>query len=565
MEAPTKRSRARRFSGWFSARFSRGPERPDEPQSPNRSLRGWFSSRLSDKTKGGHHRTFRGVPDFFRLAVESLNEYALITMDKDRVISSWSGPASAMFGYTEAEIIGKNVTVLFTPEDIAKGIDKREFVEALKKGRQDDERWHVCKDGRRLWCYGLSFPLKDENGEARGFVKLIRDDTVRKKKDELLRDSEERLRLAGESTGLGTWDYDVAKNTLTISKRGAELFELGDDPKSVEFDRFLDVIHPDDRPLVAERIEGFLAPEPQRDGDLEFRIPMRTGGVRWVLAKARAFVDDPSRKYGRADRLIGTVVDVTERRRKQREAQEAKRELETKVKDKTTQLTDVNKELETFAYSASHDLRGPLRKIAAFSDAVMKSAEGKLNAEEQSYLDTIRQAASKMQGLIDDQLKLSRVTRKPLAEADCDLSEIAREAADALRKAEPGRKVEFVIAAEARARGDRELLAVALRNLFANAWKFTGKHPAARIEFGVTTAGDRPAYFVRDDGAGFDMEFAHKLFGTFQRLHDEDEFPGSGVGLGLVERIIRRHHGRVWAEGAVEKGATFFFTLNTEA
>jgi light-regulated signal transduction histidine kinase (bacteriophytochrome) len=292
---------------------------------------------------------------------------------------------------------------------------------------------------------------------------------------------------------------------------------------------------------------------------------VRGGGVRWVLAKARAFVDDPSRKYGQADRLIGTVVDITERRRKQLEAQEAKRELETKVKAKTSQLTDVNKELETFAYSASHDLRGPLRKIAAFSDAVMKSAEGKLNAEEQSYLDTIRQAASKMQGLIDDQLKLSRVTRKPLAEADCDLSEIAREAADALRKAEPGRKVEFVIAAEARARGDRELLGVALRNLFANAWKFTGKHPTARIEFGVTTAGDQRVYFVRDDGAGFDMEFAHKLFGTFQRLHDEDEFPGTGVGLGLVERIIRRHHGRVWAEGAVEKGATFFFTLQTEA
>lgn len=563
METPAKQSRTRRLRGWFSSRFSRSPAKPAEGQTTSRQSRGWFTSRLSDKSKGGRHRTFRGVPDFFRLAVESLNEYALITMDKDRVISSWSGPAAVMFGYSEAEIIGQSVTVLFTPEDIEKGIDKKEFASALEKGRQDDERWHVTKDGRRLWCYGLSFPLKDENDEVRGFVKLIRDDTARKKKDELLRDSEERLRLAGDSTGLGTWDYDVAKKTMTVSKRAAELLELGDDPESVGFEQFLRVIHPEDRATVAELFEHSLLPG-AIDEDMEFRIPLRAGGERWVLAKARAFVDDPRRRQGGADRLIGTVVDITERRRKKLQAREVKRELETKVKDRTSQLTEVNKELETFAYSASHDLRAPLRKIAAFSDAVMKSAEGKLNTEEQRHLDNIRLAASKMQGLIDDQLRLARVTRKPLDEADCDLSQIAREAVDELRKGEPERKVEVVIAGGARARGDRELLSIALRNLFANAWKFTSKHPTARIEFGVTKSGDQPAYFVRDDGAGFDMEFAHKLFGTFQRLHPEEEFPGTGVGLGLVERIIRRHHGRVWAEGGVEKGAAFFFTLNTE-
>lgn len=563
MESPAKPSRARRLRRWFSARFSsRG--RPSDKSAASSRLRGWFSSRLSDKSKSGYHRTFRGVPDFFRLAVESLSEYALITMDKDRVISSWSGPAAGMFGYSEAEIIGKSVTVLFTPEDIAKGIDKKEFASALEKGREDDERWHVCKDGRRLWCYGLSFPLRDENDEVRGFVKLIRDDTNRKKKDELLRDSEERLRLAGDSTGLGTWDYDVAAKSMTVSKRAAELFELGDDPESVSFEQFLRVIHPDDRATVAGKFEHSLIPD-ATDEDMEFRVPRRAGEERWVLAKARAFVDDPSRRHGGADRLIGTVVDVTERRRRLLEAKKVKRELETKVKDRTTRLTEVNKELETFAYSASHDLRAPLRKIAAFSDAVIKSAEGKLNEEEQRYLDTIRQSAAKMQGLIDDQLRLARVTRKPLAEADCDLSKIAREAVEELRGGEPERKVEFVLAGDARARGDCELLTIALRNLLSNAWKFTSKHPTARIEFGVTTSGGKPAYFVRDDGAGFDAEFAHKLFGTFQRLHPEEEFPGTGVGLGLVERIVRRHQGRVWAEGAVEKGATFFFTLHTES
>ncbi len=565
MEAPTKHSRMGRLRGWFSSRFPGGPAHPSEAQAPSRRSRGWFSFRLSDKSKGGHHRTFRGVPDFYRLAVESLNEYALITMDKNRVISSWSGPAARMFGYTEAEIIGQNVTMLFTPEDIAKGVDKQEFVDALKKGRQDDERWHVCKDGRRLWCYGLSFPLKDESGEVRGFVKLIRDDTVRKNKDELLRDNEERLRLAGDSTGLGTWDYDVAKKTLTLSKRAVELFDLGNEAKSVGLEQFLQVVHPEDRPAVVEKLEHCLALDSRCYEDMEFRIPMRSGDIRWVLTKAAAFVDDPGRQHAQPDRLIGTVIDVTERRRKRLEAQEVKEELETKVKDRTSRLTEVNKELETFAYSASHDLRAPLRKIAAFSHAVIKSAEGKLNAEEQGYLDTIREAAGKMQGLIDDQLKLARVTRKPLAIADCDLSKIARTVIEELQKSEPERKVEIVISGDARTRGDCELLAIALGNLFANAWKFTGKHPTARIEFGVTTIGNDPVYFVRDDGAGFDMQFTHKLFGTFQRLHPEEEFPGTGVGLGLVERIIHRHNGRVWAEGAVEKGATFFFTLNTEA
>jgi PAS domain S-box-containing protein len=484
-------------------------------------------------------------------------------MDKDLIISSWSGPAAAIFGYKEAEIIGKSVSVLFTPEDIAKGVDKQEFIDALKKGRQDDERWHVCKDGKRIWCYGLSFPLKDEKDVARGFVKLIRDDTVRKNKEDLLRESEERLRLASESTGLGTWDYDIAKKSLTVSKRAAELFELGDDAKSAGYERFIEMIAPEDRPRIAEQFDHCIALDINCKEELEFRIRMRNGGVRWVQTRARAFVDGPHRS-NKPDRLIGTVVDITDLQRKKLEAEELKEELETKVKERTSGLSALNKELETFAYSASHDLRAPLRKIAAFSDAILRSAEGKLSPDEQNYLDTVRASAAKMQKLIDDQLNLARVTQQPLAPVDCDFSAIVRELADEFQKNEPERRVQFVIASDARAHADCELLTIVLRNLLANAWKFTSRHPTARVEFGVTTLDGRTAYFVRDDGAGFDMKHAHKLFGAFQRLHSEEEFPGTGVGLGLVERIIRRHRGKVWAEARVEGGATFFFTLNTE-
>ena len=177
-------------------------EKQAHARKASRRMRGNFTSRISDKFEGGRHRSFRGVPDFFRLAVESLSEYAVLTMDKDLLISSWSGPATEIFGYKESEIIGESVSCLFTPEDIAQGNDKREYVKALNKGRQADQRWHVCKDGRRIWCYGLSFPLKDEKNITRGFVQLIRNDANRKRMDDLLHASDERLSLAAESTGL---------------------------------------------------------------------------------------------------------------------------------------------------------------------------------------------------------------------------------------------------------------------------------------------------------------------------------------------------------------------------
>jgi light-regulated signal transduction histidine kinase (bacteriophytochrome) len=263
-------------------------------------------------------------------------------------------------------------------------------------------------------------------------------------------------------------------------------------------------------------------------------------------------------------RLLGTVVDITEQKRMQAESATLNENLELKVRERTASLTAVNKELETFVYSASHDLRAPIRKIAAFSQVIAQIDGDKLSPDGRRYFDRIISAATKMEQLIDDILRLARATRKPLASTECDLSAIARELAGELQAAEPSRQVDFKIAEGATAKGDEELLTIVLRNLLGNAWKFTNKHPQARIEFGMTKVEGRPVYFVKDDGAGFDMQFAHKLFGAFQRLHPDEDFAGTGVGLGIVERIIRRHSGRVWAEGQIEKGATFFFTLNTE-
>ncbi|HEY73406.1 MAG TPA: GAF domain-containing protein [Thermoflexia bacterium] len=236
-------------------------------------------------------------------------------------------------------------------------------------------------------------------------------------------------------------------------------------------------------------------------------------------------------------------------------------QLEQRVAERTAELTAVNKELESFAYSVSHDLRAPLRSIDGFSHALQEDYPDKLDATGQDYLNRVRAASQRMGQLIDDLLKLSRLTRGQMRREQIDLSGLAREIAGELRETQPGRAAEFVIEPDLAADGDARLLRVMLQNLLGNAWKFTAHHPRARIEFGVTEHDGERAYFVRDDGAGFDMAYADKLFGAFQRLHTRTEFEGSGIGLATVQRIVYRHGGRVWAKGAVEQGATFYFTL----
>jgi len=282
--------------------------------------------------------------------------------------------------------------------------------------------------------------------------------------------------------------------------------------------------------------------------------------LRALQSGAKDFISKP---FDLAEVLM-RISNMLEVRLLRKQAGEMNVQLEARVKERTSTLTGLNMELETFAYSASHDLRAPLRKIQAFSQAILEGGRSKLAADDQDYFARIRASAGHMNLLIDDILKLARVTRQPIVLSDLDLSAIAAKTAADLKQHEPSRKIEVMIGGGARAHGDQDLLTIALRNLFENAWKFTSKHPEARIEFGSETIERQTVYFVRDDGAGFDMQLAGKLFTAFQRLHKEADFPGTGIGLGMVERIIRRHKGRIWAQSRVEEGATFFFTLNTE-
>jgi signal transduction histidine kinase len=241
--------------------------------------------------------------------------------------------------------------------------------------------------------------------------------------------------------------------------------------------------------------------------------------------------------------------------------QKAHDELEQGVQERTRELATSNKELESFSYSVSHDLRAPLRSIDGFSQALLEDYADKLDSSGQDYLRRVRSAAQHMATLIDDMLNLSRVTRSAMRREPLDLSAIATAIAADLREAEPSRQVEFVIENGLTVAGDTPLLRAAMENLLRNSWKYTSGHPRARIEFGRSNQNGKSTFFVRDDGAGFDPRYADRLFGVFQRLHTSAEFPGTGVGLATVQRIIHRHGGEIWAEGAVERGATFYFTL----
>jgi len=247
--------------------------------------------------------------------------------------------------------------------------------------------------------------------------------------------------------------------------------------------------------------------------------------------------------------------------RNEKDLRKAHDELEQRVQERTAELAAANKELEAFSYSVSHDLRAPLRSIDGFSQALLEDYADKIEPAGKDYLQRVRTATQRMSQLIDDLLNLSRVTRAEMRREKVDLTALARSITDELAKSDPDRRVELKICEGLMAEADSRLLRVVMENLLGNAWKYTSTHNEAQIEFGQMKHNGRPAYFVRDDGAGFDPRYVGRLFGAFQRLHAATEFPGTGIGLATVQRIIHRHGGDVWAEGAVDHGATFYFTL----
>ncbi len=411
-------------------------------------------------------------------------------------------------------------------------------------------------DGSYRWFLGRARPLRDSTGKIVRWFGSCTDIDEPRRQRERLRASEERFRTATRAVSDIIWTND-AEGKMRGEQASWAAF-TGQREEQYQGYGWTDALHPDD---IASTLAAWeSAVREKRMAVFEHRLRRHDGVYRLCLVRALPILDEDEtiREW------VGVHADVTERRQQQAEILALNTELEERVRQRTAELEASNKELEAFSYSVSHDLRAPLRTIDGFSLALEEDAGPVLDEECRGYIRRIRGGVQRMGGLIDALLQLSRVTRAELQRHDVDLSRIAQEVCEGLQRVQPERSVELRIAPELHANADLRLMQVAFENLFGNAFKFTSKQSHAVIEFGARPGEDASAsteFYIRDNGAGFDMQYAGKLFHAFQRLHGDKDFQGSGIGLATVERVIRRHGGTIRAESAPEGGATFRFTL----
>jgi PAS domain S-box-containing protein len=483
----------------------------------------------------------------FSSSLTTSSAVPILVVNGDTSISYVNPAFEELTGFTSAESVGRKAPLPWWIKDKSSG-NISELKRDVKTGIHGLEKLFQKKDGEQFWVEVTSAPVK-RDGKFQYSLENWLNITERKQAEEALRESEEKFSKA----------FNASPEIISIVRvKDNRFIEVNDsftritgytreetlNDRSVELNIWATT---EDRNRILKKLrkQGRVYNE-----EVNFRI--KSGKVRTVLFSAEII------NIGGEPCAITMTADITERKAAEEKLKKALANLE----HSSAQLAATNKELETFSYSVSHDLRSPLRSIDGFSQALLEDYLDKLDEQGQDYLNRLRAASQKMGELIDGMLKLSRLTRSDMHKEKIDLSTLAEEITTRLQETQPERQAEFIISRGLTASGDRQLLRALLENLLGNAWKFTSKRQPAKIEFGATQNGNKKAYFIRDNGAGFDMTYADKLFGAFQRLHEITEFPGTGIGLATVQRIIHRHGGSVWAEGAVEEGATFYFTLS---
>ncbi len=548
---------------------------------------GHFVGTLEDITERKvAEEQLRASESKFRALFENDHAIMMIVDPKTSQIIDANPAASKFYGWSRDELHSKKISDINT-------LSEAEVLDEMKKALNDERQYfrfrHRLASGQIRDVEVFTGPIQYEGRTL--LYSIIHDVTFLRQAENALRESENRLRFALDGANDGLWDVQLQSHVTFFSPRACEI--LGYLPsEAAQIELFLQSVHPDDMEKTEKRLKDHL------EGrvpifELEHRLRMKSGEWKWVSTRGKLVERDQN---GSPLRLTGTYTDISRRMWIQERMKAAQSELERllieadenrlvllsviedqkiteeklnqlnieleqRVQQRTVQLEAANKELEAFSYSVSHDLRAPLRSIDGWSLALLEDYGDQLDENGHQYLDRVRSETQRMGQLIDDILRLSRVTRMEMNYSQVNLSSIAQGIADRLREESTSRSVEFAIQPDMMAQGDANLLEIALSNLLANAYKFTARKDVAHIEFGKMEMEGELVYFVSDNGAGFDMAYAKKLFGAFQRMHKQTDFPGTGIGLATVQRIIHRHGGRVWAQAEKGHGAIFYFTL----
>ncbi len=463
--------------------------------------------------------------------------------------------------FTAANMLGRNIQELYgipflnlvAKSDRGLLVNHMNALVRNRHGRHHQELNIIRKDGSQLYIR-LESTTGEEHGKIISRTALV-DLTERRRAEEFAAYAQkqteaqkQRLEAILETAPAGVVIIEAATGRLSyINPRAAELY--GTDYNNFDLNMHIErikVLKPDGSLYPAEELPVNLAFKGQKSHSVEMTIE-RPNGLRIPLIVSAAPLLDAT---GTITAAIVAFIDITERKRAELELKRANEELHAS-----------NRELDAFIYSVSHDLRAPLRSITGFSDLLIDRYPEKLDDKARTYLNRIVEGGWKMNHIIDDLLHLSRIARQAVDRQDVDIGKIARSIVEELRRSQPDRRVTVDIKEPLPARADPRLVEMALSNLLNNAWKFTSKTEDARIEIGTVGGEGAATYYVKDNGAGFDQELSERLFQPFRRLHSEQEFEGTGIGLAIVERIISRHGGRIWAEGKTQEGAAFYFTL----
>ncbi|OPY90329.1 MAG: Phytochrome-like protein cph1 [Syntrophaceae bacterium PtaU1.Bin231] len=496
-------------------------------------------------------RTLRESEALNRAIVKSIPQM-LFLKDRNSVYIMVNESYADSVGLKPDDFPGRDDTMIF-PAGLAERY-RADDCAVMQAGEPKDVEEPYVAQGKEYWVRTIKAPVRNHEGEVFAVLGLFEDVTRRKQMEEQLRESEQRYRELFDNAVEGLYQSTPDGRLISVNMAFSRMFGYASPQEAVK--TVTDIgrqiyVNPDDREraLSIFKEQGSIK-------DFECQMRRKDNSIIWAAINGRLSETPEGKIY-----LEGFILDITKRKQDEEEIRTLNGKLEQRVADRTAQLAAANRELEAFSYSVSHDLRAPLRAVDGYCHILLEDHAPQLGEEGKRVCNVISASAREMGKLIDDLLAFSRISRTTMEPSDIDMTTIARSVFFEVTSQQERERIDFEVLPLPQAQGDPTLIRQVWTNLLSNAVKFSAKKERAAIKVSAGEQGGKVVYKVQDNGAGFDMKYVPKLFGVFQRLHSTREFPGTGVGLAIVQRIVVRHGGRIWAEGEPGKGATFYFTM----